>query len=259
MHREQKDGGSRHDPLVPHFTFTGKMYAAMDPFLLMEIFRLRYEVYCLECHFLNPRDYQHGFETDRFDTRSFHVASHTIEGMLVGSIRLVLAEKNEEFLFQKYCPTFNDFSFPPGEQCAEISRLIVHSNFRRRAGDTFQGVTREFQERGCVRNIGRTTSNSRHGEKEERRSNNPQILLGMYRQIYRFSRRNGIHYWFAAMERSLARILGSFGVHFTPIGPQADYYGEVMPYVANLDELENGLFKANPFLAQWFIEELYLQ
>jgi len=247
-----------HDPLTPHFTFTGQMHAAMNPARLMEIFRLRYEVYCLECHFLNPRDYQHGFETDRFDTRAFHVASHTLEGLLVGSIRLVLAEKNEVFLFQKYCPTFNDFTFPPDKQCAEISRLIVHANYRRRTGDSFQGVTRAFQERGDISNIGKTKSNTSRGEKEERRSNNPQILLGMYREIYRFSRRNGIHYWYAAMERSLARVLGSFGVQFTPIGPQADYYGEVIPYMANLDDLEAGLFKVNPFLAQWFVEASYL-
>ena len=258
MHREHKDGGSRHDTLVPHFTFSGQMHAAMDPALLMEIFRLRYEVYCLECHFLNPHDYEHGFETDRFDTRAFHVASLTLEGLLVGSIRLVLAEKNEQFLFQKYCPTFNGFTFPPGDQCAEISRLIVHADYRRRARDSFQGVTKKFQERGYIHNPDRPAANTRHGEREERRSNNPQILLGMYREIYRFSRRNGIRYWFAAMERSLARILSSFGVNFTPIGPQADYYGEVMPYVANLDELESGLFKVNPFLAQWFIEASYL-
>jgi len=245
--------GSERDPLVPHFTFTGKMHTTIDPILLMEIFRLRYEVYCLECHFLDPSAYRDGLEIDPYDKRSFHVASHNLEGTIVGSIRLVLAREDQEFPFERHCPTFDDFTFPPREQCAEVSRLVVNKCYRRRAGDSFHGVTREFQEQGDITDIQQLMHDKERAARE-RRSNSPQILLGMYREIYRFSRDNGIRYWFAAMERSLVRILGQLGLHFIPIGPQADYYGKVRTYTANLDELEADLRKANPLLATWFKE-----
>ncbi len=242
---------SERDPLTPHFTFTGKMHTSIDPILLMEIFRLRYEVYCQECHFLDPQAYQDGLEIDTYDKRSFHVASQNLEGTIVGSIRLVLAHEEQEFPFEKHCPTFDDFTFPPCEQCAEVSRLVVSKSYRRRAGDSFHGVTKEFQEQGNIADIQQLMHNKEH-EYRERRSNSPQLLLGMYREIYRFSRDNGIRYWFAAMERSLVRILGQLGLRFTPIGPQANYYGKVTTYTANLDELEADLHKANPVLASWF-------
>ena len=121
---------SERDPLVPHFTFTGKMHTTIDPILLLEIFRLRYEVYCLECRFLDPLAYQDGLEIDTYDKRSFHVASQNLEGTIVGSIRLVLARGEQEFPFEKHCPTFDDFTFPPREQCAEVSRLVVNKCYR---------------------------------------------------------------------------------------------------------------------------------
>jgi N-acyl amino acid synthase of PEP-CTERM/exosortase system len=255
MHGDLKDGGLGQVPLVPHFTFTGRMQTSMDPALLTEIFRLRYEVYCLECQVLNPSDYQQGCETDRFDAHAFHIAAHNLGDLLVGSVRLVLAEKNEEFPFQKYCPIFNNITLPSVGKCVEISRLIVHADYRRRVGYLFQGMKGNLQEEGDGGDAVQTISNIRPGEKE-RRSNNPRILLGMYREIYRFSCNNGIRFWFTAMKSSLARVLSSFGVRFTPIGPQALSYNRVMmPYMASLDELENDMLKANPRLAQWFMEE----
>jgi len=247
--------GTQRAPLTPHFTFRGHMHATIDPILLIEIFRLRFEIYCLECRFLDPRNYQNGLEIDDYDQRSFHVASHNIDGMLVGSIRLVMARADQEFPFENHCPPFDDFTFPPREQCAEVSRLVVRKSYRRRAGDSLQGVTREFQEKGDINTIGQPISNAEGHDEQERRSNTPQILLGMYREIYQYSRDNGIQYWFAAMERSLVRILGQLGLHFTPIGPQTDYYGKVTTYTANLDEMEADLLKANAFLAAWFKED----
>lgn len=246
------DNHTKPDPLTPHFTFRGHMHTAIDPILLVEIFRLRYEIYCLECCFLDPANYRDGLEIDKYDQRSFHVASHNHQGKLVGSIRLVLARGDQEFPFEEHCPTFADFTFPPRERCAEVSRLVVHKGYRRRAGDTLSGVSREFQEKGDVRSIGQPISDTAGYPGKERRSNSPQILLGMYREIFHFSRSNGIEYWFAAMERSLARILGQLGLRFTPIGPPSDYYGKVMTYVANLDEMEADLRKANAVLATWF-------
>ncbi|MDO9042886.1 MAG: PEP-CTERM/exosortase system-associated acyltransferase [Desulfocapsaceae bacterium] len=254
MNTEIQNIGSTRDPLVPHFTFTGKMHTSIDPILLVEIFRLRYEVYCLECQFLDPLDYPDGLEIDSYDQRSFHVASHNFEGLLVGSMRFVLANECQEFPFQEHCSTFDDFTFPPREQCGEVSRLVVRKNYRRRVGDSLQGMSKGFQEQGNVSNIGQQEHNTEN-ENSERRSNSPQILIGMYREIFRFCRRNGVNYCFAAMERGLARILNRIGLRFISIGPQTDYYGKVVPYIINLDIMEADLLKANAFLGHWFKED----
>lgn len=255
MNKEIKNIGSTRNSLVPHFTFTGKMHtSSIDPILLKEIFRLRYEVYCLECQFLDPLDYPDGLEIDSYDQRSFQVAAHNLEGLLVGSMRFVLAKEGQKFPFEEHCSTFDDFTFPPREQCGEVSRLVVRKSYRRRAGDSLQGMSKGFQEQGNVSNIGQPERNTESND-NQRRNNSPQTLIGMYREIFRFCRRNGVNYCFGAMERSLARLLNRIGLCFIPIGPQGDYYGKVIPYILNLDEMEADLPKANAFLGHWFKED----
>ena len=66
-------------------------------------------------------------------------------------------------------------------------------------------------------------------------------MLGMYREMYRYSRKAGIRYWFAAMERALARSMDKIGFHFVPAGPETNYYGPVAPYVIDLWGLHDSL------------------
>jgi N-acyl amino acid synthase of PEP-CTERM/exosortase system len=82
----------------------------------------------------------------------------------------------------------------------------------------------------------------------------PILLLGIYRAMYRHSRQAGIRFWYAAMERSLARSLDKMGFRFIPVGPQTDYYGAVTPYMADIHELEAALRRDNKALAAWFID-----
>ena len=196
------------DPLTPHFTFEPVMREDLDSVRFKDIMRLRFEVYCLECNYLDERDYDEGFEFDRYDARSFHVGAHNLDGLLVGAVRLVCGKEGEAFPFEEHCTIFDAYPFPPREQCAEVSRLVVRKDFRRRL--------------------------HRHG-------NNPQVMLGMYRELYRYSRKTGIRYWFAAMERALARSTNKIGFHFVPAGPETNYYGPVTPYVIDLWGLHDNL------------------
>jgi N-acyl amino acid synthase of PEP-CTERM/exosortase system len=113
-----------------------------------------------------------------------------------------------------------------------------------------EGISQDFVEKGSTKTI-RPSSTVRR----DRRGNSPLLLLGMYREMYRYSRQNGIRYWYAAMERSLARSLEKMGFRFVPIGPQVDYYGPVTPHMADLDELLGRLKRENKFLAAWFNDE----
>lgn len=243
----------KRDLLAPSFSFRRLLSREEEGEVFRTIARLRYEVYCEECRYLDPAAYPSGLETDEYDERSIHVSAQNAEGEIVGTVRLVLARGEQIFPFEEHCAVFPDFAFPPKEQCAEVSRLIVKKNYRRRAGDNLQGVTREFQQHGSASEI---APEPPHVFKHRnRRNRSPQIMLGMYREMYRYSRQNGIRFWYAAMEKGLARLLDRMGFHFVPVGPETDYYGPVTTYLADLRQLESALNNANRFLLAWFQDE----
>lgn len=183
--------GGKRDLLTPYFAFRQILCQQQESEVFQAIARLRYEVYCAECKFLEEADYLSGLETDGFDERSIHVAALNLDDQLVGTVRLVMAAAADAFPFEEHCSIFPDFNFPPKELCGEVSRLIVKKNLRRRPGDTLQGVTKEFQEKGTVDDISPRTEAISH---RNRRRRSPQIMLGMYREIYRYSREHNIRY-----------------------------------------------------------------
>jgi len=212
----------------------------------LKIFALRYEVYCLECGFLDPKEYQDGLESDEYDKGAVHFTAHNADSELVGSLRLVHPPLSNSFPFENHCyKLFDDVVLPPREESGEISRLVVRKNYRRRVGDSLAGVPQEFTIGGPIRL-------PVHRAPGERRSNSPQILLGLYRELYRYSVEMEIRYWYAAMERSLARVLSRLHFEFTPIGMETDYYGPVRPYLADLRDLERRLAENSPEMLAWF-------
>jgi N-acyl amino acid synthase of PEP-CTERM/exosortase system len=233
------------DPLTPHFRFGRQPYGE-NLAGSTDIFALRYAVYCLECHFLDAAHYEDGLESDEYDAGSAHFTAHNLANELVGSLRLVHASPALGFPFERHCTAlFGDIALPPEEQCGEVSRLVVRRDYRRRAGDTLAGVPKEFLDAGAAGVPARRPPT-------ERRSNSPELLLGLYREMYQYSLEREIRYWYAAMERSLARALSRFQFVFVPIGMEVDYYGPVAPYLADLREMEERLGRTNPDLLAWF-------
>ena len=176
---------------------------------LRSALELRYQVYCIECNFLSPDDYPEGVETDEHDDDAAHFYAFDQHDELVGYVRLVRPDPDQQFPIQRHCCVEGmDGALPPPAQAAEISRLMVRSDYRRRRGDRLSGVTAEQNKAAFA---------------GERRHEAPQILLSLYRQMYAYSCENGIRYWYAAMERPLARSLLRLNFAFQSVGPQADY------------------------------------
>ena len=242
-------GHKRRDPLTPNFEFFGAAFTRAKDSIFLDIMRLRYEVYCNECHFLSADDYPDGCESDAYDANAYHVAARNEAGQVVGTARLVFADQAGRLPFEEHCTTFADFVFPPRAACAEVSRLVVDKGYRRRPGDTMQGVSKAFLEKGRPEMI---ALNANDAEGKHRRRINPQILMGMFRQMYQYSRKNGTYYWFAAMEKGLARSLDRMGFHYTQVGPEMDYYGPVAVYYADLRQLSHDLRQSSEFLSRWF-------
>lgn len=205
--------------------------------LMRGVFELRYDVYCRECHFLDAGDYPDRRETDEYDIQSAHFTAFDRDDGLAGYVRLVRPDAIETFPFQNHCvELLQGVQLPPALESAEISRLMVREDLRRRRGDLVAGA-----------------SNGLNGPKPaiELRDSSPQILLTLYREMYTHSIRNDIRYWYAAMERSLARALVRMNFGFQQIGPATNYYGPVAPYVADLRDLERRLGECNPALLAW--------
>ncbi|AVR94757.1 PEP-CTERM/exosortase system-associated acyltransferase [Pseudoduganella armeniaca] len=236
----------KRDILIPYFQFVEVPADEYEGELMRQIQRLRYEVYCVERNFLDCEDYKDQLETDEYDRYSAHFAAFNDEREIIGTVRLVHPAEHMLYPFESHCTVFDDFRFPPREKAGEISRLVVRKTYRRRRGDSMEGVSREFVQGGSATPSPRL---------REQRGNSPLLLLGLYKEMYRHSRRNGIRYWYAAMERSLARSLDRMGFKFVPIGPATDYYGPVTPHIVDLDELSARLHSENPFLAAWFDDE----
>ena len=240
---------AKQDLLTPFFQFLRAPASAIGTPIVEDMLRLRYEVYCLERNFLVAEDFDNGLEIDEFDVCSTHFGGYNMDNLIVGSVRLVQPPVGLNFPFEQHCPMFDTFQFPPREQSGEISRLVVRKTYRRRRGDSLQGISKEFMDKGNAAAIKPSAGGSR------RNGDSPRLLLGLYREMYRHSRATGVRYWFAAMERSLAFSLGKMGFKFVPIGPATDYYGPVTPFMVDLDELNKTLRKENKLLAAWFNDE----
>lgn len=216
---------------------------------LQDSYALRYEVYCNEQHFLAPEGYPSRLEIDSYDEHAIHVGAINREGVLVGTLRLVLPSAQGFPLFE-HCSLFGEFNYltdlsnPAPLSAVEISRLAVSRSYRRRANDGLYGIAEADDN---------MTLQQRNGEAPRRRSR-PELVLGLYRTMYQYSKRQGITHWLAAMEKTLLRLLHRYQFGFKPIGPEVDYYGPVTPYLAEIAEMEEGVQQRHSELFEEFAQ-----
>lgn len=243
----QKFEAAQSDAPQSHFDF----YIIDDTRYLRDSYGLRYEVYCHEQQFLAPEDYPSRLEIDSYDDHAIHVGAINREGLLVGTLRLVLPSARG-FPLLEHCELFGEYKYladpanPARTSAVEISRLAVSKSYRRRANDGLYGLA-ETEDK--------MTHQQRDGEAPRRR-NRPELVLGLYRTMYQYSKRQGMTHWLAAMEKTLLRLLHRYQFGFKPIGPEVDYYGLVTPYLAEIAQLEEGLRQRCPELFAQFAQGL---
>jgi N-acyl amino acid synthase of PEP-CTERM/exosortase system len=212
--------------------------------LLKMSYGLRYQVYCVERGFLPACDYLDGLESDEFDAHSLHFGVCNTAGELVATARLVQAS-HMGFPMQRHCVLFDEMVGDIHEKnVVEISRLAVSRNYRRRKDDGLYGL----------RNPPGSTNGQTAAESQERRSSENAVFY-LYQSIYQASKRAGITHWLAAMERALQRLLFMYGFPFRPIGPEADYFGPITPYIMALADFDrNILDRRIPLLANFLAD-----
>ena len=205
--------------------------------MIESAFELRYQVYCVERGFLAALDYPDGRESDDHDEDSAHFYACDARQELVGYVRLVPPDVHRRLPWQAFCKELTSgVRLPPHGQCAEISRLMLRGDYRRRRQ---AGVAASGADDGIVVGPGLRRTESR------------RVMLDLYRQLYRHSVATDIRYWYAAMEKPLAKLLQRLDFGFLQIGPETDYFGPVAPYLADVREFERRLGADQPELLAW--------
>ena len=194
--------------------------------LMEQIYRLRFQVYGRECGFINEEQYPDGLEIDEYDKQSLHFAAIDSEGDVVGTTRLILTDHRLSPL-EKYCPHVPvNRNVQPGRY-AEISRLAISKNLRKKASL-------------------RLSFKSRSGKKKVKPGflGHDFIAAGLYKELYKESKLRCITHWVALMEKGLWFLLKIYGYKFECLGEEVDVFGPVRPYIGKVSDIERcKLFK----------------
>ncbi|NOS89809.1 MAG: PEP-CTERM/exosortase system-associated acyltransferase [Methylococcaceae bacterium] len=219
--------------LVDIFNDYFDMVPAITDELKAEVYRLRYQVYCLETGFEDPSDYPDGLEFDEFDSHSVHyLIYHRKQGVYMATTRLILpAADNIDKLFpiEIHCPIDNleALQHVSRPHLAEASRFCVSKDFRRRKNEmnTVMGINTEAE------NV---------FSQDERRIF-PHITLALFACLIRMSCENDVRDWYAVMEPALIRVFSTLGMDFIGIGPLTDYHGKRRPCTIKVSDLLSGV------------------
>ncbi len=210
--------------------------------LLDEVYQLRYKVYVEEWGFEKKEDHPGGIEKDEFDDHSVHfVVRRRGEERIIGTIRMICCS-DKGFPIEKHCTIEADLSAFDRNRFGEISRLAVSKDYRRRATDSvyFDG---KVLEETAIENM---YSGSR------KMSND--IVLGLYKCIYKESLERGNQCIMAVMAKGLYLLLKRVGILFEPIGPPQYYHGLRTPYLGRIDTMLQELTTRNPALYREFLK-----
>lgn len=213
--------------LLAHFMRYFEILRADTPALLEDVFRLRYQVYCVEgaVSGFEPGDYPDGLERDVYDARSLHcLLRHRESDRYAGTLRLVCADAArvdapfplEVVSGQQMECEYLSIAGQPRHCIAECSRFILARQFRSRRG-----------EQQWADGLAEVTDVNESID-ERRAATHP--ILGLMKAGTMMSWEQGIHYWYAGMEPRMDRRLRRFGLVLEPVSPLIDYFGPCRVY-----------------------------
>lgn len=218
--------------ILDSFNFYFEMIPANTEELKQEVYKLRYQVYCLEKYFENPEEHPDGLETDEYDQYSCHyLIRHRETGLYMATTRLILPnsgifpmEANSEIDNTAFLRHVNR------NHLAELSRFCVSKQFRRRANERDLIVTND-------------TDESRNSPREK--ASSASITLSLFACAIQMSAEHNIRYWCALIEPTLKRVVESYGIYVTQIGPLVEHHGKRMPCAIKVNDLLLGAAEKN--------------
>jgi N-acyl-L-homoserine lactone synthetase len=234
---------------------------------LKEIYRLRYKIYVVEWGFEKPENHPNGFETDEFDEYSVHFATRADNGELVGTIRLILNPPGG-FPIERHCEIDTGTGNIPRDKIAEVSRLAISKNYRKRIEDKYiYGPDEERRSIGSFHNFTNKINYKRFDDRyrlENIKKNpqtyekrvRPEAVISLFKAVYHESKKREITHWYAIMTKGLFILLRKLGINFQPIGDPVDYHGIRTPFMGEIKRIENEVSVKNPDLYEEFVQSL---
>lgn len=172
----------------------------------------RYEVFCAELGRVEAAgecsSSGRPIETDAYDPYSRHfVALYKPDDSVAGFVRVILPNAHglnvtPRYVIDRPLP----YADATDDRIGEISRMAIVAHFRRRHSDQDKPVHGDPASEMSMR-------------PEGARRHQPELVLGMYREIYQLCKGIGVDYCMAAMDSHYSRLLVALGFPFVPVGP----------------------------------------
>lgn len=202
--------------------------AARDETLRDEVYHIRHQVYCEELKFEPERPDRR--EIDDFDAHSIHCLMRGVgePHALVGCTRLVLADPTDPAAplpFERTCEqtldrTIIDPAKLPRGRIAEVSRLAVCGQYRRRKGENREAVSVHDED---------------FGTQDQPRF--PYIPVGLYMGAISLAVHHDIDTLFVLTEPRLANHFARLGVDIRQIGGPVEHRGLRVPSVMDVQSI----------------------
>ena len=209
-----------------------ELVPALTEPLRNDVYFIRHDVYARELGYEPVRADQR--ETDAFDHRSVHLLLRTAAApqRLVGCARLVLVDMNapdDPLPLEITCRNTLDRSSIdparlPRQRLAEVSRLAVMGEFRRRRGEQARPLAIEQRDYGS-----------------EQQPRFPYIPVSLYIAAVQLAERHGIEYLLTLTEPRLADHFAKLGVHIVPIGTAVEHRGTRVPSLLRVSDITANL------------------
>jgi N-acyl amino acid synthase of PEP-CTERM/exosortase system len=223
--------------IIDHFNEYYEMLPVISDELKHEVYKLRYQVYCIENEFLNSENYPDDLEFDDFDQHSVHyLIRHRRSGDYAATVRLILPNTNNPeklFPIEQYCE-INNFAVMQSiarKSLGEASRLCVSKTFKRRKNE--------------AHTLAAIGSNWNDYFTPDEKRTFPHLSFALIACLIRACHDNNINYFFGTLEPAWFRFLSASGIHFTKIGPLMDYHGARWPGVIKVTDLLDGVAEKN--------------
>lgn len=81
-----------------------------------------------------------------------------------------------------------------------------------------------------------------------------EVVLGLFRELYRETRRIDVEYYYAAMTQSLYRLLNRCDIRFNQIGKPVEYHGIRAPFMTGVSEMISTMHTSNRSLYSFFTQ-----
>jgi N-acyl amino acid synthase of PEP-CTERM/exosortase system len=218
---------------------------AITPQQREEVYRIRYQVYCLDLSYEPIEKFPNHMEIDNYDDSAIHcLIKYKPRNIYVGCVRIILPNlKIPHLLFpiEKVCAdTMNlTLSSITRMQFCEVSRLAIIPKFRRRQSDALTPS-------GIVIDPKRDTiSNDFFFQKEERRKYPFMLPISLYLAACSMVSICGDLQALTLMEPRLMRHLQMSGFPSYQLGKVVDFHGARAPFKIYYKEVIENLSPDN--------------